>query len=708
MGNLILHSVPEQQRQSLYIRATQTDVDLLLFRFIEEESQEYLEDLKTQEFITNLQLIPNAEEFVFIGFGQLESLRIQIKRDSKNIVLEKICLDELVFLQGSSCDNSEVSAFAEFGHKSKDLRQNKDGIGIWKEAKQLLRNCDEELIRSCALRWLLCVLETQHPDVSLVESLIEAVIDEKLQIKASQSIELDDGLVLCACSLLNDQLSMLHVPSSSAALNLGRIQSAFSCIERILQRLNLRLYLDRLPFVADLTLKDDNNLEHLEVFVHEIISSLTVKDSPKSKPVEKSEESTSPASQNAPVRQQNKILKVDPSRIDALMDLAGELVVAKNALPFLAKKAEDGLSAKELSREIKQQHAVINRIVENLQAAVIQVRMVPLAQIFRRFTRLVRDTSSQLGKKVHFEVSGEETEADKDMVEDLFDPLVHLMRNALDHGLESPQERASKGKNPTGKIKLTAHQDEDLVYIMLKDDGAGIDVEKVKKKALAQGLIGELEVDLLSDREVMQLIFEPGFSTADKVSEISGRGVGMDAVRTMIHSIGGCVDVHSQLHQGTTIQIILPITMAISHVMMTEVRGIPVGVPFSDIVETVRVSNREVRRIKSRDVVVLRQRIIPLLRLYEAFEVYDVESDNGIRAKKHREDMISMLVVSALGEEIGLVVDSLHEGVDVIIKPMSGILKECTLFSGTALLGDGRVLLVLNLKELVRQQSQLN
>ncbi len=314
-------------------------------------------------------------------------------------------------------------------------------------------------------------------------------------------------------------------------------------------------------------------------------------------------------------------IKVDQERIDALMNLAGELIVAKNSLPFLAHRAEDVYGSRPMAREIKAQYEVINRIADDLQTAVMQVRMVPVAHVFQRFNRLVRDLARRLEKQIRLEIEGEETEADKTVVEELADPLVHLMRNSIDHGLETPADRRLAGKPEEGVLRLSARQSDDRVIIEISDDGRGIDVEKVKRKALERGLIDEARFASISDEDALQLIMEAGLSTAEQVSDLSGRGVGMDVVRTMVRRTGGTITVHSETGRGTRVTISLPLSMSVHRVMMIDVDHDVFGVPIESIVESVRVPASGIHRHKAHETIVLRDRLIPLCRLRQVLDL---------------------------------------------------------------------------------------
>ncbi|GIE93465.1 chemotaxis protein CheA [Paractinoplanes rishiriensis] len=388
----------------------------------------------------------------------------------------------------------------------------------------------------------------------------------------------------------------------------------------------------------------------------------------------------------------SRILKVDQEKVDHLMELVGELNVAKNGLTFLAQAAEEEFGSRALSRRIKDQYSGMHRIAEELQAAVMDVRMLPLSVAFSRFPRLVRDLSRRLGKTIELVMEGEDTMADKDVIEALADPLVHLVRNSLDHGIEPSDERVSAGKAPTARITLAAVADGDAVIVEISDDGRGVDPDRVKRKAYEKGLITEEELETLTDADAVDLVFRPGFSTADQVSDLSGRGVGMDAVRASVEKLGGSVTMKSQFGRGTSTRLRLPLSMAVTQVMVVSVAGQRFGIPVDLVVETVRVPADELNRVLHQDVVVLRGEVVPVVDLARALDM-PWDAANGTDRK--------ILIVNVNGQRVGLLVEQFHREVDVILKPMEGLLAYADEFSGTALLGDGLVLLVLNMKEVL-------
>jgi len=387
-------------------------------------------------------------------------------------------------------------------------------------------------------------------------------------------------------------------------------------------------------------------------------------------------------------------LKVDQAKIDRLMNLIGELVVSKNALPYLAQRAESQFGVRELSREIKGEYSTINRIADEMQDAIMQVRMMAVSFVFQRFPRVVRDISRKLGKEVQLVLEGEQTEADKNIIESLADPLIHIVRNSLDHGLETPDVRRASGKPETGTLTIRASQQADRVVIEIVDDGKGIDPAVIKRKAYQKGLIDEAALERIDDREAVNLIFAAGLSTAEVISDLSGRGVGMDVVRSAVEKINGTVVVESRLGQGTTIRISLPLSMAVTQVMIIESDGQLFGVPMDNVVETVRVPRRSLHHIKQSMTAVLRGRTVPLKALNTLL---------GIPAnpKLNSDDELAVLLVQAGPDVVGLLVDGFRETVGLIQKPFGGILSGLSAFSGSALMGDGSVLMILNIRELV-------
>ncbi|WP_207462062.1 chemotaxis protein CheA [Azospirillum sp. SYSU D00513] len=387
-----------------------------------------------------------------------------------------------------------------------------------------------------------------------------------------------------------------------------------------------------------------------------------------------------------------RALRVDPERMDRMMALVGEMVVAKSRLPHLARLAGE-TRGDGLAQGIREAYARIDGITGELQDAVLRLRMLPVSRVFDPLPRLVRELSRRLGKPVDLTLSGGETEADKDILDVLNEPLLHLVRNSLDHGIEPPERRQAAGKPETGTIRLAAFQDRDGVVIEIADDGAGIDADAVRRKAVDQRLIEPDRAAGLSDEQALQLIFLPGLSTSAQVSELSGRGVGMDAVRASVEQAGGRVEIASTPGQGTSIRLVLPLTMMITRVLVVETAGEPFGFPVTQVRAMRRVPLEEIRSLKHAESFVHEDSVLPLYRLRR---LLNLPGDEGAG---HRAE--SVLVAELGGQRVGLVVDGFRERTDVVLKPLTGVLSRLRGFAGTAVLGDGRLLLVVNLRELL-------
>lgn len=385
-------------------------------------------------------------------------------------------------------------------------------------------------------------------------------------------------------------------------------------------------------------------------------------------------------------------LRVDVERIDALVSLTGQLTVAKNALAHAAALAREGGDPTELAALLKDQHAVLSRLVEELQHSVLNIRVLPLRHVFQRFPRLVREMMVSLGKPARLVTEGDAVEADKAIVESLFEPLLHVMRNALDHGIESAEVRAAAGKPPSAVIHLRAAREGDRVHVEVEDDGGGVDVARVRAVALARGVVPPETLAEMSDEAVIDLIFAPGFSTADAVSHLSGRGVGMDAVRNAIDRLGGRVAIESRSGQGTTVRFVLPFTVMMSQVMTVEAGGQLFGVPLDAVVETVRLPREHISPVGAARAFVLRNRTIPLIDLREAL---------GDGRQTALSPLANIVIATSAGALGGLEVDRFGERMDVMLKPMDGLLAGTPGVAGATLLGDGRVLVVLDLHELL-------
>ncbi|GEP12207.1 chemotaxis protein CheA [Methylobacterium gnaphalii] len=382
-----------------------------------------------------------------------------------------------------------------------------------------------------------------------------------------------------------------------------------------------------------------------------------------------------------------RTLRVDAARLDALLALIGELVIARNAFGHLTTRAEAGESAGTLIRAIREADTNIGRLSITLHRSVMSLRLTPLSQVFRRFARLVREAARALGKNVVLHIEGEDTEADRGIVESLFEPLLHVVRNALDHGLEDAATRRRGGKPEAGHIRIEASQDGDSVVVTVSDDGRGIDPAFLRRRAVERGLRSTEAVAAMDDDAVTDLIFAPGFSTAEVIGALSGRGVGMDAVRAAAERMGGRVSVESRIGRGTVVRLHLPRTIALTRVMVVRASGESYGVAMDAIVEVVRKPRAGIHAVAGGNATVLRDQTVPVVRLV------DLLGHEGVSLATQE---ALLLIVRAAEGTIALEVDRFEERIDAIIRPPSGLVRSVLGVAGTTLLGDGRVLLVLD------------
>ncbi|HEY6519714.1 MAG TPA: chemotaxis protein CheA [Roseiarcus sp.] len=383
----------------------------------------------------------------------------------------------------------------------------------------------------------------------------------------------------------------------------------------------------------------------------------------------------------------SRSLRVDAERVDALVSLTGELTVAKNAFRHIAMLAQEGDNP--LSASIGSEYGKLDRLINGLQRAVLELRILPLRRVFQRFSRLVREMSETLARPVRLVIEGEETQADKAIVEMLFEPLLHVVRNAMDHGVEPSAERAAVGKSAIATICLRARREGEHVVVEVEDDGRGIDTDRVRTVAVERGLATFDIVAGMSEGAVIDLIFMAGFSTTTDVSDLSGRGVGMDAVRASIERLGGRVQLETRKGAGAIVRFVLPFSVMMTRVMTVEAGGQWFGIPLDAVIETIRVPRHEIRSVGKAHALVLRNRTVPLIGLAATLGWAKAESSADA----------TVVVASSGGVSGGLEVDRLGARMDVMLKPAEGLLSGIPAIAGTTMLGDGGVLLVLDVKE---------
>ncbi len=392
-------------------------------------------------------------------------------------------------------------------------------------------------------------------------------------------------------------------------------------------------------------------------------------------------------------------LRVDAARIDSVMNLVGELIIGKSMLnraltEFDRTHAKDPIRAK-----LADALAFQARVLDELHKSVLKIRMVPVEQLFRRFPRVVRDVAKHCGKDVALEIAGQNTDLDKGILDALAEPLTHIVRNAVDHGIESSEDRIAAGKGARGTIYLNAYHQGTQVVIEVRDDGRGVDLDRVRKQAVQRGLVKAEDAPRLLDSDLTNMIFEPGFSTASQVTEVSGRGVGMDVVRTVLDKLKGTVHVISSPGKGTTIQLRAPLTLASIQTLLFRVTGRLFAVPISSVVEITRVSGEEIHRVDHREVLRLRDQVLTLVRLNRLESIHAVDSPKN--AKRN-----FVIVIGAAEKRFGLIVDQLVGEEELVIKALPGDIVASDLVSGASILGDGTVVLILNVPAVLSRLSR--
>ena len=393
-----------------------------------------------------------------------------------------------------------------------------------------------------------------------------------------------------------------------------------------------------------------------------------------------------------PKKEETETIRIDIERVSTLMNLVGELVLDRNRIVKLTSKFRANSEDIEAIEELNEAIAGMSRSVSDLQEVVMKLRMQPVKRIFSKFPRIVRDLAKKVGKKINLELEGEDTEIDRSILNQLEDPLIHLVRNSIDHGIEPPEERIAKGKPEAGTIILSALQEGDRIIVSIEDDGRGIDPEKIKQKAIEKGLIRPDQAEQMSDKEAYELIFMPGFSTVDKVSDLSGRGVGMDVVANVIHSLRGAIEVESELGVGTKITMKLPLTVAIIRTLMVGVNNRIFAIPLFSVVEIIKYRPEDIKDVGIYKSLMLRDEVYLFFHLNELF---DIESKNENR----------FVIIINIGEKnIAIAVDNLYGEEEIVIKPLGEMLKDVEGIAGATITGDGKVVLILDIKSLINDK----
>ncbi len=405
------------------------------------------------------------------------------------------------------------------------------------------------------------------------------------------------------------------------------------------------------------------------------------------KPVSTEPKKSAPAKKTK--KEEIETIRIDIERVSTLMNLVGELVLDRNRIVKLTSRIKGCNEDSDAIEELNEAIAGMSRSVSDLQEVVMKLRMQPVKRIFSKFPRIVRDLAKKVGKKINLLLEGEDTEIDRSILNQLEDPLIHLVRNSIDHGIEPPEERVAKGKPEAGTIILSALQEGDRIVVSIEDDGRGIDPEKVKKKAIERGLITPEQAEQMSDKEAYELIFLPGFSTVDEVSDLSGRGVGMDVVANVIHSLRGVIEIESELDVGTKITMKLPLTVAIIRTLMVGVNDRIFAIPLFSVVEIIKYKPEDIKDVGTYKSLMLRDEVYLFFNLNELFDI-EAKNDN------------KFIIIVNIGEKnIAIAVDDLYGEEEIVIKPLGEMLKDVQGIAGATITGDGKVVLILDIKSLI-------
>lgn len=416
------------------------------------------------------------------------------------------------------------------------------------------------------------------------------------------------------------------------------------------------------------------------------------------KPTAKAAPKKDGGGEKAPATNVEQTVRVDVKRLDHLMNLIGELVLGKNRLIKIYGDVEERYDGERFLEELNQVVASISSVTTDVQLAVMKTRMQPVGKVFNKFPRMVRDLSRELGKNIELVITGEETELDKSIVEEIGDPLVHIIRNSCDHGIEKPEDRVAAGKPEGGTVNLKAYNEGNHIVIEVADDGKGLDADMLRHKAIEKGLISEREADSMSDKEAFGIIFKPGFSTAAAITNVSGRGVGMDVVKTNIEKLNGIIDIESEKGVGTTQKLKIPLTLAITQALLVAVQEEYYAIPLSSVIETVRVSQDEIYTVDGKSVLRLRDEVLPIVHLADIFKVnFVLESTNEVY----------VVVIGLAEQKMGVIVDYLVGQEEVVIKSLGYYLKGTEGIAGATVRGDGKITMIVDVAAMMDMAKEV-
>ena len=564
--------------------------------------------------------------------------------------------------------------------------------------------------------------KARHGDLVITPDIMDVILESidlmKALLETIRDTSADEGIDVSACVARLDKISNGEAPSAAVEPEVEDVVEETPAEEEELDYDNMdpdeieaeieRLLAQRqsedkakreakiaagedvptMPEVDEEQEKEEPKAEKKEEKVEVKKASVPVKKEQKS--TKEKPKAAAPTKRAATTVEQT--IRVDVKRLDHLMNLIGELVLAKNRLMKINEDVEERYEGEEFLEELTQVVSIVSLVTTDLQIAVMKTRMLPIGKVFNKFPRMIRDLSRELNKKIELVLAGEDTELDKSLVEEIGDPLVHIIRNSCDHGIETPEERVAKGKPEGGTISLKAYNEGNQIVIQIDDDGKGLDPQMLKEKSFEKGIITEKEMDTMSDKEAYSLIFRPGFSTAAAVTSVSGRGVGMDVVKTNIEKLNGMIDIESEVNVGTTIKLKIPLTLAIIQALLVGVQEEHYAIPLASVLETVRISKDEIYTVEGKSVMRLRDDVLSLVHIGDIFEVERI-----LDASEH-----AYVVVLGLGtSKLGLIVDTLVGQEEIVIKSLGDYLKGIEGVAGATIRGDGGVTLIVDVAALM-------
>ncbi|MGC9188287.1 MAG: chemotaxis protein CheA [Sulfurihydrogenibium sp.] len=637
------------------------------------------------------------DEFVIEAsehLDNLESVLLELERDPENNDLINSAFRSMHTLKGGAGFLS-LTKIVEVAHKAEDIlgkvKENK--IKLNSEILDVLLQT-VDYIKS-AISYYRNGEEPEEP-TEIISKLSEILGEKQKQVKTNEE------------ELTLDRLLDKYGLSNLKGLSLEEILEELVLMPPNKRPKEIIDYIENLingpqeekPVPVDIVTKvEEETTKKMLEMVEEEITEKDLKASEKTlnqqeKKVEEVKTSINQKEDKKPQKPQKKdederVLRIDVQKIENLMNLVGELVLDRNRLIRTVQDLVQNMPTNKYIEEIEAVASSIDKVVGDLQLAVMKTRMQPVKRLFQKFSRVVRDLSKLVGKEVNLVIEGEDTEMDKSILEKLEEPLVHLIRNALDHGLETPEERIRLGKPPVGKLILKAYYQGDRVYLEVEDDGRGIDPAKVAQKALEKGLITKEQLEKMTEKEILQLVFIPGFSTKDKVSEISGRGVGMDAVMNMVINFRGTIDIWSEKGKGTKISMAFPLTVGIIRSLLVSVSGRRFAIPIFLVTEIISVENATIQKLSGREVLLLREKSLPLINIYDLLKVPPCE--------------IGYIIICLIGNQrIAFTVEDLYGDEEIVIKPLGKIFGNLHGISGATITGDGKIVLILDIVELLK------